>query len=180
MQKKFQTVANNVLNQTMSVRSMDQRNRVLLTTDDGISDVSGNGVSNHIDAHRVVQMGSGDELRGGSEFYNDLLITDQIGVAKVETATADVVINEYPADCFPDSWYTHCPSCTAQTPFMLRWKELRYKSYMLVENKYFETICITLILVSSMTLVGMSNRDTKGSFVPSLMTALFRHWKMFT
>jgi len=39
-----------------------------------------------------------------------------------------------------------------ETPFFIKWKELRYRSYNLVENKYFETICITLILVSSMTL----------------------------
>ena len=72
---------------------------------------------------------------------------------RIETATADVIVNEYPVDCFPDKWYEKCPWCLEETPWLLRWKELRYNSYNLVENKYFETVCITLILISSMTLV---------------------------
>lgn len=72
---------------------------------------------------------------------------------RIETATADVIVNEYPVDCFPDKWYEKCPWCLDETPWLLKWKELRYNSYNLVENKYFETVCITLILISSMTLV---------------------------
>ena len=81
---------------------------------------------------------------------------EEIDMDKIETATADVILNEYPVDCFPDKWYERCPWCLEETPFMLKWRELRYHSYNLVENKYFETLCITLILISSMTLVSAS------------------------
>lgn len=79
---------------------------------------------------------------------------EEVDMDKIETATADVIVNEYPVDCFPDKWYDRCPWCLEETPFMLKWRELRYHSYNLVENKYFETLCITLILISSMTLVS--------------------------
>lgn len=79
---------------------------------------------------------------------------EEVDMDKIETATADVIVNEYPIDCFPDKWYERCPWCLEETPFMLKWRELRYHSYNLVENKYFETVCITLILISSMTLVS--------------------------
>ncbi|KAI1296926.1 Sodium channel protein para [Halotydeus destructor] len=82
---------------------------------------------------------------------------EEIDADKVETATADVIVNEYPVDCFPDDWYQKCPWCLDETPIMLKWKDLRFNSYNLVENKYFETVCITLILISSMTLVSVVN-----------------------
>jgi hypothetical protein len=90
--------------------------------------------------HFMISMGDGS-------------VTDTIAADRIETATADVIVNEYPVDCFPDKWYDKCPWCLQETPFFLKWKEMRYHSYNLVENKYFETICITLILISSMTLV---------------------------
>lgn len=83
---------------------------------------------------------------------NELMDAD-----KVETATADIIVNEYPVDCFPEKWYEKCPWCLEEeTPYAAKWKELRYNSYNLVENKYFETVCITLILISSLTLVSIT------------------------
>lgn len=81
---------------------------------------------------------------------------EEVDIDKIETATADVIVNEYPVDCFPEKWYECFPWCLKETPFALKWRELRYHSYNLVENKYFETVCITLILISSMTLVSTS------------------------
>lgn len=74
---------------------------------------------------------------------------------RMETATADVIIAEYPAECFPEHMYTYCPWCLDETTFWARWKELRRKCYKCVENKYFETLVITLILISSMCLVSL-------------------------
>lgn len=130
---------------------LEARNRVVLT-DDVISDLSNNSMNNHVADHLRVDMSERGAI-GDKETEENSVITDQVGVAKVETATADVIMNEYPVDCFPDKWYNRCPSCMEETPLMLRWKDMRYKAYQLVENKYFETICIALILLSSMTLV---------------------------
>lgn len=99
-----------------------------------------------------------DDAIGGTgdlDGIGDNNAADEMDADKVETATADVIVNEYPVDCFPDKWYEKCPGCLEETPWLLRWKELRFNSYNLVENKYFETLCITLILISSMTLVRM-------------------------
>ena len=73
---------------------------------------------------------------------------------RMETATADVIISEYPAECFPEHMYKYCPWCLNDTQFWARWRELRLKCYKCVENKYFETLVITLILISSMCLVS--------------------------
>ncbi|RWS17361.1 uncharacterized protein B4U79_11701, partial [Dinothrombium tinctorium] len=59
---------------------------------------------------------------------------------------------EEPADCFSESFYKRFPCCLEETPFWMRWKKLRSKCFHLVENKYFETLVITLILISSLTL----------------------------
>ena len=133
---KFKSTANNVVN---VMRLDPAKNRVVLT-----DSAMGNSLSNH-----VPLQASDDGL---------VACEDRVGVAKVETTTVDVVMNEYPVDCFPDKWYSMCPSCMEETPVMLFWKNLRYKAYLLVENKYFETICIILILSSSMTLVSGSGK----------------------
>ncbi|UYV78411.1 para [Cordylochernes scorpioides] len=64
-----------------------------------------------------------------------------------------VIIPEYPADCFPDSFYKYFPICLEEDrPIIRKWKILRTKSYNLVENKYFEMVVITMILISSLAL----------------------------
>lgn len=72
---------------------------------------------------------------------------------KIDTATADVIISEYPAECFPEGMYRYCPWCLDETTFWKRWKALRLRCYQIVEHKYFETLVIILILFSSMCLV---------------------------
>ncbi|OTF79819.1 hypothetical protein BLA29_012682, partial [Euroglyphus maynei] len=71
---------------------------------------------------------------------------------RIETATADVIINEYPSECFPEPMYKYCPWCLDETPFWIRWKDIRTRCYKFVEHRYFETLVITLILISSMAL----------------------------
>lgn len=74
---------------------------------------------------------------------------------KMDQATADVIISEYPAECFPEHMYKYCPTCLDETPFWIRWKEIRTSCYQFVEHKYFESLVITLILISSMALVSI-------------------------
>lgn len=79
---------------------------------------------------------------------------EEIDADRLDTATADVIIDEYPADCLWDCWYVKFPWCLDETPFWQRWKDVRYKTYIVVEHKYFESVVITLILISSITLVS--------------------------
>lgn len=157
---RFKNTAQGVVNSVKVVRGINDglNNRVFLT-DDAVSEMSANSLSNgnsntvttqprSTDAnHFVVAMGDGS-------------VTDTVAADRIETATADIIVNEYPVDCFPDKWYDKCPWCLEETPFFIKWKEMRYHSYNLVENKYFETICITLILISSMTLVSNFARQS--------------------
>ncbi|KAF0720322.1 sodium channel protein para-like isoform X1, partial [Aphis craccivora] len=61
---------------------------------------------------------------------------------------------EYPEDCFPPNCYKKFPFLAGddETPFWLGWGQLRLKTFQLIENKYFETAVITMILLSSLAL----------------------------
>ena len=98
---------------------------------------------------------------------------------KLDTATADVIINEYPSECFPEPMYKYCPWCLDETPFWIRWKDIRTRCYKFVEHSYFETLVITLILISSMALVSLEIFFDYSNFV-DLFFFIFiqRHWKM--
>ena len=75
---------------------------------------------------------------------------------KLETTTADIIIAEDPADCCPDLCYRKIPCCAEEynPDFWAQWKELRAKTFILIEDKYFETIIITMIMISSLALVS--------------------------
>lgn len=45
---------------------------------------------------------------------------------KLEAATADIILSEYPIDCFPEHWYERFPCCLEDTTFWRRWKKIRY------------------------------------------------------
>ncbi|XP_037879685.1 sodium channel protein para isoform X18 [Glossina fuscipes] len=64
------------------------------------------------------------------------------------------VIDEYPADCCPESYYKKFPILAGDedSPFWQGWGNLRLKTFQLIENKYFETAVITMILMSSLAL----------------------------
>ncbi|XP_061392191.1 sodium channel protein para isoform X14 [Musca vetustissima] len=66
----------------------------------------------------------------------------------------DEIIDDYPADCFPDSYYKKFPILAGDedSPFWQGWGNLRLKTFQLIENKYFETAVITMILMSSLAL----------------------------
>lgn len=71
-------------------------------------------------------------------------------------ADEDEVIEDSPADCCPDNCYKKFPVLAGDddAPFWQGWANLRLKTFQLIENKYFETAVITMILLSSLALVS--------------------------
>lgn len=64
---------------------------------------------------------------------------------------------QYPDACFPDHWYEKLPALKGndESPFWQGWALLRLKTFRLIENKYFETAVIIMILLSSLALVRL-------------------------
>ena len=58
----------------------------------------------------------------GRQNHNESAISGE----KLEAATADIILSEYPMDCFPDHWYDRFPCCLEETTFWKRWKKIRY------------------------------------------------------
>ena len=74
----------------------------------------------------------------------------------------EMMLTEYPADCCPVKCYLHFP-CMAgdeDSPFWQGWANLRIKTFRLIENKYFETAVIAMILISSLALVSVAATNT--------------------
>lgn len=73
-------------------------------------------------------------------------------------AEEDEIIEEGPVDCLPESCYKKFPIFAGDedSPFWQGWGNLRLKTFRLIENKYFETAVITMILLSSLALVRLS------------------------
>jgi voltage-gated sodium channel type II alpha len=71
----------------------------------------------------------------------------------------ELLMSEYPADCCPVRCYIHFPCMAGEedSPFWQGWAALRIKTFRLVENKYFETAVIAMILLSSLALVRLYN-----------------------
>lgn len=78
------------------------------------------------------------------------------GLHGIIHAEEDEVIEETPADCFPEHVYVRFPFMAGDddAPFWQGWANLRLKTFQLIENKYFETAVITMILLSSLALVS--------------------------
>lgn len=74
----------------------------------------------------------------------------------IDAATEDIILADYPSDCFPDTCYKKFPFLAGDddAPFWQGWGNLRLKTFQLIENKYFETAVITMILLSSLALVS--------------------------
>ncbi|XP_014218079.1 sodium channel protein para-like, partial [Copidosoma floridanum] len=66
----------------------------------------------------------------------------------------DEELDDYPADCCPDNCYKRFPFLAGDddAPFWQSWANLRLKTFQLIENKYFETAVIIMILTSSLAL----------------------------
>ena len=78
-------------------------------------------------------------------------------------------MQEYPSDCCPDRCYARFPCLGGdhESPFWQGWGSLRIKTFRLIENKYFETAVIAMILISSMALVSGNHCIALSSLVRS-------------
>ncbi|XP_017797362.1 PREDICTED: sodium channel protein para isoform X1 [Habropoda laboriosa] len=77
----------------------------------------------------------------------------ELGDAIIQ-ADEDPIEPDYPADCCPENCYKKFPFLAGDddAPFWQGWANLRLKTFQLIENKYFETAVILMILLSSMAL----------------------------
>ncbi len=73
----------------------------------------------------------------------------------LEATTQELLLQEYPSDCCPETYYIRFPCLVGDpdSPFWQGWGNLRIKTFRLIENKYFETAVIAMILISSLALV---------------------------
>ncbi|XP_076261229.1 sodium voltage-gated channel paralytic isoform X18 [Rhynchophorus ferrugineus] len=97
----------------------------------------------------------------------------------IDAATEDIILDEYSADCFPESCYKKFPFLAGDedSPFWQGWGNLRYKTFQLIENKYFETAVITMILLSSLAL---ALEDVHLQSRPILQDILYYMDRIFT
>ncbi|GIY88268.1 sodium channel protein para [Caerostris extrusa] len=96
----------------------------------------------------------GEDVLAGTDIQPREGEGGEMDTDKLETEAADVIIAEYPADCCPDFCYTKFACCAeeANPEFWEKWKNLRTKTFILIEDKYFETIIITMIMINSLAL----------------------------
>ncbi|XP_068993505.1 sodium voltage-gated channel paralytic isoform X2 [Neodiprion pinetum] len=91
----------------------------------------------------------------------------------------EIIEADYPADCCPDNCYKKFPFLAGDddAPFWQGWANLRLKTFQLIENKYFETAVITMILLSSLAL---ALEDVHLSSRPILQDILYYMDRIFT
>ena len=90
---------------------------------------------------------------GDEEKMEEIVDLSQIQAELMLDVNAqEMMMTEYPADCCPVKCYIHLPCIAGEddSPFWQGWANLRIKTFRLIENKYFETAVITMILVSSL------------------------------
>lgn len=91
------------------------------------------------------------------------------GLKDIKVAADEDVVDDSPADCCPDKCYAKFPFLAGDddSPFWQGWFVLRLKTFRLIENTYFETAVITMILLSSLALVSKE-----------IMASYFGHYKI--
>ncbi|XP_025407714.1 sodium channel protein para-like isoform X2 [Sipha flava] len=111
-----------------------------------------------------------------TDVLNDEEYKEQGQVEMVEDVFEE---EEYPEDCFPPNCYKKFPFLAGddETPFWLGWGQLRLKTFQLIENKYFETAVITMILLSSLAL---ALEDVHLQHRPVLQDILYYMDRIFT
>ncbi|KAL0119390.1 hypothetical protein PUN28_007715 [Cardiocondyla obscurior] len=104
---------------------------------------------------------------------------DEIGDGEIIIADEDPLQSSYPADCCPENCYKKFPFLAGDddAPFWQGWANLRYKTFKLIENKYFETAVITMILLSSLAL---ALEDVHLQQRPVLQDVLYYMDRIFT
>ena len=73
---------------------------------------------------------------------------------KCASNTEDIIL-DFPADCCPDCCYARFPFCKGrESEFWIRWDAARKKSLHALEHKYFQTVVIIMIFISTLALVS--------------------------
>lgn len=98
---------------------------------------------------QLIKIELDDEIDGEEALGDDELVIH---------ADEEDVIDDSPSDCFPEKCYKRFPWLAGDddSPFWQGWANLRLKTFQLIENKYFETAVITMILLSSLALVSFN------------------------
>ncbi|XP_055302528.1 sodium channel protein para isoform X16 [Sitodiplosis mosellana] len=111
-----------------------------------------------------------DEVEGEESLGEDILVIH---------ADEDEIIEEGPIDCLPEACYKKFPIFAGDedSPFWQGWGNLRLKTFRLIENKYFETAVITMILLSSLAL---ALEDVHLPHRPVLQDILYYMDRIFT
>ncbi|XP_076682987.1 sodium voltage-gated channel paralytic isoform X35 [Andrena cerasifolii] len=111
----------------------------------------------------------GEEGEEGEGALDDVIIQ----------ADEDPIESDYPADCCPENCYKKFPFLAGDddAPFWQGWANLRLKTFQLIENKYFETAVILMILLSSMAL---ALEDVHLQARPILQDILYYMDRIFT
>ncbi|XP_043273603.1 sodium channel protein para isoform X4 [Venturia canescens] len=114
-------------------------------------DESHKGSMDSLDDGEEKKDASKEDLDDQDDLENDIQ-DDEIGHER--PVDGEIIDDEYPADCCPDNCYKKFPFLAGDdnAPFWQGWANLRLKTFQLIENKYFETAVITMILLSSMAL----------------------------
>lgn len=98
-------------------------------------------------------------------------------------ADEDPIESDYPADCCPENCYKKFPFLAGDddAPFWQGWANLRLKTFQLIENKYFETAVILMILLSSMALVSTfhTSHSSLLSFLNYFLLLFYYHLIIF-
>ena len=135
-----------------------------------------NGFNGDLALSPGVLNGGGNDM---GEVDPEMLDLNQVQAELMLDVNAqEMMLNEYPADCCPVKFYLNFP-CLAgddDSPFWQGWANLRIKTFRLIENKYFETAVIAMILISSLALV--SSRAGQGD--RRLILCCFRRRRTYT
>ena len=107
------------------------------------------------------------EAEGGGDGDGEGSAADEVdakegseGGHNIEAAASDLIIPELPADCCPECCYVRFACCCIaddSMPLFAKYKTYRAEAFALVENKYFETVVVVLILTSSFALVSSTD-----------------------
>ncbi|XP_043259145.1 sodium channel protein para [Colletes gigas] len=122
---------------------------------------------------------SKEDLEQDDDFEDDVdEEKGELGDAIIQ-ADEDPIESDYPADCCPENCYKKFPFLAGDddAPFWQGWANLRLKTFQLIENKYFETAVILMILTSSLAL---ALEDVHLSARPILQDILYYMDRIFT
>ncbi|XP_028027723.1 sodium channel protein para isoform X41 [Bombyx mandarina] len=102
-----------------------------------------------------------------------------LGKTDIKVGADEDVVDDTPADCCPEQCYQKFPFLAGDddSPFWQGWGTLRLKTFKLIENTYFETAVITMILLSSLAL---ALEDVHLPHRPILQDILYYMDRIFT